>query len=78
MASSSRPNHKSHGMTGLNLFKKEWFKERNKTGQFLPEMNKEALKAWKALSEVQAIKKCHQGQRKVTYLLLTSQVYVVG
>ena len=56
MASSSRPNHKSHGMTGLNLFKKEWFKERNKTGQFLPEMNKDALKAWKALSKAEAEK----------------------
>ena len=56
MASSSRPNHKSHGMTGLNLFKKEWFKERNKTGQFLPAMNKEALKAWKELSEAEAEK----------------------
>ena len=56
MVSTSSLNRKSHRMTGLNLFKKKWYKERNKTGQFMPEMNKEALKAWKALSEAVAEK----------------------
>ena len=55
-STSSKELSPNPRLTGLKLFTKKWYRNRKgKTGQAAVELNREAVKAWRALSDAEIL-----------------------